>query len=189
MTLMSEIVLEESIWGRELNSSFEDVKGSFGDVGKLAPALTKKNVDFHLNTLTKGYYTKYTDTQSAFAYCGAKLHEIWWAQFNGDKGDADKVIKELGYESSSVLIDLVFEVASDIQGNGWVVVTQDTITSCTNHSWEAFDDVVILIDMWEHSYQSDYGSDKKEYISALINNALSWEAISKRLRTSSFCPF
>lgn len=181
MSLMAEIILEESIWGRELKSTFDDVKDSFGDVDKLAPALSKKNVDFHLNTLTKGYYTKYAETESAFAYCGAKLHEIWWAQFNGDGGEADKVIKELGYENSATFVDLIFEVASDIQGNGWVIVTRDAIISCTNHSWEAFDDVVILIDMWEHSYQSDYGSDKKEYISALINKAISWEAISERM--------
>lgn len=178
---MAEIILEESIWGRELKSTFDDVKDSFGDVDKLAPALSKKNVDFHMNILTKGYYTKYAETESAFAFCGAKLHEIWWEQFNGEKGDVSEVVKKLGHhESVEEFTNELLELADTLQGNGWIVVTNNVITTCSNHSWSDFDAIILLIDLWEHAYQVDYGSDKKVYIEKAID-VISWDVIQSRL--------
>ncbi len=42
-------------------------------------------------------------------------------------------------------------------------------------------DIVLALDMWEHSYMLDYApSAKKEYISAFFAN-LNWEVVAKRV--------
>lgn len=183
MDLIRELLLEASL-DAELDVSFSDVAQDFGELDKLEPTLSTRNVNFHLNTLTKGYFDKVQDTKSPFALCGAKLHAIWWEQFNGEPGDIDGTVKILGYKDAALFINEVLETALQIQGNGWVVVTKDGITACPNHSWDNFDDIILLVDMWEHAYQADYGSDKKAYVERLLEDAISWEAISSRIEAS-----
>lgn len=180
MTLLKEMTLEEGM-SIKLDTTFDQVKGEFGSTGKLNPTLSTQNVKFHLDKLTKGYFDKFEETGSPFAYCGAKLHEIWWDQFNGEKGSADEVAGLLGFDGVNQLIEVIQSSAETIQGNGWVVVTKDAIIPITNHSFTAFDDIVLLIDLWEHAYQVDYKADKKTYISKLIKDGVSWKMIKKRL--------
>lgn len=183
MSILKEMTLEEGM-SMKLDTTFDKVKDKFGSTGKLAPTLSTQNVKFHLNTLTKGYFDKFEESGSPFAYCGAKLHEIWWDQFNGDKGNGEAVVELLGYESVDNLVEAIQNAADTIQGNGWVVVTKDALVPITNHSFAAFDDIVMLIDLWEHAYQADYKADKKTYIKQLIEEGVSWKIVASRLRKS-----
>lgn len=180
MSILKEMTLEEGM-SIKLDTTFNKIKDKFGSTGKLAPTLSTQNVKFHLNTLTKGYFDKFEDNGSPFAYCGAKLHEIWWDQFNGEKGDSEGVVELLGYDSVNNLIEAIQAAADTIQGNGWVVVTEEAITPIPNHSYAAFEDIVVLIDLWEHAYQVDYKADKKTYITKLINDGISWRIVKHRL--------
>ena len=180
MDLIRELLLEASL-DAELDVLFSDVAQDFGELDKLEPTLSTRNVNFHLNTLTKGYFDKFEKTGSTFAFCGAKLHEIWWEQFNGEKGDVSEVVKKLGHhESVEEFTNELLELADTLQGNGWIVVTNNVITTCSNHSWSDFDAIILLIDLWEHAYQVDYGSDKKVYIEKAID-VISWDVIQSRL--------
>ena len=173
MELLREMLLQEKM-SLKLDSTFEQVKKDFGSTGKLAPTLSSRNVKFHLDTLTKGYFDKFEEKGSPFAFCGARLHEIWWEQFNGGSGDASEVVKQLGHESVDDFVEAVQGVAETLQGNGWAVVTKDAIVTCPNHSWSAFDDIVLLIDLWEHAYQVDYKADKMTYIKKVIKDSIAW---------------
>jgi Fe-Mn family superoxide dismutase len=66
-----------------------------------------------------------------------------------------------------------------IQGSGWVYLAQDgKIKTITNHAIK--NDIVLLIDWWEHSFQFDYGSDKAKY----LNNQwkiIDWDYVNTRL--------
>lgn len=180
MNILKEMTLEEGI-SMNLDTTFDKVKDEFGSTGKLAPTLSTQNVKFHLDTLTKGYFDKFEDNGSPFAYCGAKLHEIWWDQFNDDHGDSEEVVELLGYDSVDDLVEAVQGVADTIQGNGWVVVTKEAVTPIPNHSYAAFEDIVMLIDLWEHAYQVDYKADKKTYIKKLITESISWKKVKNRM--------
>lgn len=180
MGLIKELLLEEST-SITLDTTFEQVKQKFGSTSKLQPTLSDRNVKFHLDILTKGYFDKFDEAESPFAYCGARLHTLWWEQFDGDRGDAKDVLPRIGFDSIESLIEAVQGVAETLQGNGWIVVTKDAIVSCPNHSWSMFDDIILLIDLWEHSYQQDYQADKRTYVERVIRDAVSWNIIGGRL--------
>lgn len=184
MKLLEEMTLMEGA-SIELDTTFDAVKKKFGSNAKLEPTLSVRNVKFHLDTLTKGYFDKVKEKGSPFAFCGAKLHEIWWEQFNGEQGESEAALKELGYDNLTSFIDSIVAAAETIQGNGWVVVTKEALVPITNHSFAAFDDIIMLIDLWEHAYQVDYKADKKTYITKLIKNAVSWDVVSSRLNVKS----
>ena len=51
-------------------------------LGELSPVLSKNNVDYHYNVLTKAYVRRYNDKEGDpnFNYGGAKLHNLFWSQ-------------------------------------------------------------------------------------------------------------
>ena len=69
------------------------------NLGDLTPVLSKDNVDYHYNVLTKGYVNRYNSNEgdSKFNYGGAKLHNLFWTQLQKSKGSNNPVgnIKEL----------------------------------------------------------------------------------------------
>ena len=52
--------------------------------GDLEPVLSKDNVDYHYNVLTKGYVNRYNKGEGdpKFNYGGAKLHNLFWTQLH-----------------------------------------------------------------------------------------------------------
>ena len=70
------------------------------------------------------------------------------------------------------------ETAMKIQGSGWVYLsTKGEINTIVNH--EVRDDILLLVDWWEHAWILDYGSDKKEYLKQLWK-IIDWNKISTR---------
>ena len=66
----------------------------------------------------------------------------------------------------------------DIQGSGWVYLSYiGDIKTITNH--EVQDDILLLVDWWEHSYFLDYGPNKKEYLEN-IWKIMNWNHINTR---------
>ena len=71
------------------------------------------------------------------------------------------------------------EEAMKIQGSGWVYLsTSGKIKTIKNH--EKRTDIVFLLDMWEHAFQNDYGSNKSKYLDN-IWRIIDWAAINRRL--------
>ena len=65
-----------------------------------------------------------------------------------------------------------------IQGSGWVYLSQvGTIKTIPNH--EVRNDILLLIDWWEHAFILDYGSDKKKYLKETWK-IINWNVISTR---------
>ena len=71
--------------------------------------------------------------------------------------------------------------AKKIQGSGWVYMTATgTIKTTPNQTWQP--DVVMPIDMWEHSF-TDYIPDpdaKTKYIKGVVD-LINWDAINRRI--------
>ena len=53
----------------------------------LAPVLSKENVDYHYDILSRGYVNRYNNNEgdADFNYGGAKLHNLRWQQFKPAK--------------------------------------------------------------------------------------------------------
>lgn len=154
----------------------------------LQPVLSKQNVDYHYDVLSRGYVTRYNNKEgdADFNYGGAKLHNLWWQQFKPAKESStiDGPIKQTvfaNYGDLKGLADKLVEAAMTIQGSGWVYLTKTgTIKTTPNQSFRS--DVFMPIDMWEHSF-TDYipaKDAKTKYITAVLK-LIDWNKINRRL--------
>lgn len=154
----------------------------------LAPALSKENVDYHYNVLSAGYVNRYNNQEGdpAFNYGGAKLHNLFWQQLKpaAEKSALDGPIEQTvtaNFGNTEGLTEALIEQAKTIQGSGWVYMTATgTIKTTPNQTWQS--DVVMPIDMWEHSFM-DYVPDKDakaKYIKSVVD-LINWDAINRRI--------
>jgi Fe-Mn family superoxide dismutase len=160
------------------------------DKGDLAPVLSKDNVEYHYNVLSRGYVDRYNagEGNTDFNYGGAKLHNLFWAQLQAPRGSnlPQGTIKEFinhHHKSFDVLIEETIKKAMTIHGSGWVIIMKNgEINTIPNQSYKA--NIAIAIDMWEHSFM-DYipaKNAKKKYITNIFK-ILNWSVINDRLNT------
>lgn len=164
--------------------SLEQIKLPYSHTA-LSPVLSQTNIDFHFGKLYKGYVDRYNSGEGdpAFNEAGAYLHDIFFSQFKGPTP-----VRPTGRVSDLInrhygsFIDFKAEfkkVAMTIQGSGWCYLAKNgQIKKISNHAKRA--DIVILVDMWEHSYQTDYSSNKSKYLDN-IWRIMNWSVISQRV--------
>jgi len=154
------------------------------EVSKLSPVLSKDAVDLHYGTLYKNYVKKSLAGEGEFQTAGAKLHTQFFEQFKAPT----TANKPTG--ASEILINKKFgsfedfkteftDTALSIHGSGWVYLsTTGAIKTIPNH--KITDNIAFILDMWEHSYLLDYGSDKEKYIKEMWK-IVNWDTINTRL--------
>jgi len=156
---------------------------------EVSPVMGKATLDLHYNKLAKGYAQRYNDNEgdSDFNYAGAFLHNMWFTQFrevrtnNKPNGPMLPFInKHFGdYEKFKAAF---LEEALKIEGSGWIYLAYNgSIKTIKNH--EVRDDILLLVDWWEHAFLLDYGADKKTYLKELWK-IINWNVISTRLGKS-----
>lgn len=153
---------------------------------EVSSVMGEDTLDLHYNKLAKGYAQRYNDKEGdpEFNYAGAFLHNMWFPQFrevrNNNKPNGPMVgFINKHFSSFDKFKDDVEEVAMQIQGSGWVYLAYDgKIKTIKNH--EVRDDILLLIDWWEHAFVLDYGSDKKAYLRNLWK-IINWNVVSTRL--------
>jgi len=151
----------------------------------LDPVLSEDTIDLHYGKLYKGYVDRYNKGEGDpdFNEAGAFLHSIYFAQFQepGNSKPTGEILEfiEKHFKTFDNFKDKFEVEAMKIQGSGWVYLAKDgSIKTIKNHQIKQ--DIVLLIDWWEHSFQFDYGSDKKSY----LNNQwkiINWNVISSRI--------
>lgn len=151
----------------------------------LAPVLSKETLDYHYNHLAKTYAKKYNNNEGDkdFNYAGYFLHDIYFAQFqkpqdsNSPNGPVLNLIKRR-YGWWRDFKEQFKEEAMKIQGSGWIYMSYTgDIKTIVNH--EVRDDILILVDWWEHSWALDYQADKKAYLENLWK-IMNWSHINTR---------
>lgn len=129
----------------------------------------------------------------AFEFCGMRLHEYYFEQFEHGTQHLDTTshIAKLAvkkYGSIDAFIAHIKTVANT-RGIGWVVVTYDTILDTLHTTFVADHEignlaglpVILALDLWEHAYMVDrIPAQKLEYVDAFFAN-LNWDVITKRL--------
>ena len=158
------------------------------NLGDLTPVLSKDNVDYHYNVLTKGYVNRYNSNEgdSKFNYGGAKLHNLFWTQLQKSKGSNIPVgnIKELiesKHENYKNFKEKLIKEAMSIQGSGWVYLSKSgELKTTPNQSYKT--EILMPIDMWEHSF-TDYipAKDAKKRYLQNVFKIVNWEVINNRL--------
>jgi len=157
---------------------------------ELAPVKSKETLDYHYGTLYKAYVDRYNkgEGDDDFNEAGAFLHNIYFGQLHAPQGsnrpyDASLAFIEQHYKTYDAFRDQVETVAMRIQGSGWVYLARDgKIKTILNH--EIKNDIVLLIDWWEHAWALDYQADKKKYLQN-IWKIINWRTINGVLGQSN----
>lgn len=172
---------------------FEDASKKKHQLDKLAyklsdlePVLSKQNIDWHYNVHSKGYEKSANETGEAFPAAGVYLHNIWWAGLcapksgNKPKDDCSNFIDEKFNDFKTFQAEFE-EAALATKGSQWIALNKSgKIITIDKH--KIVKNLVVLLDMWEHSFYPTYGPDKKKYLKAFWR-IVNWDESAKRLLT------
>lgn len=119
----------------------------------------------------------------SFAVNGVYLHEYYFNVLGGDGQSTGSLAEALIEKHGSIENFLNYFKACGIVARGWVVLAWDTheaklkIYTGDAHNqggvWGAIP--IIVLDVYEHAYFIDYGSDRSKYIDDYFKN-LNWAA-------------
>lgn len=152
----------------------------------LQPVMSKETIDYHYSNLAAGYVKKYNEGKGdpVFNRAGAFLHNIFFPQLMPSKKNNNPTGKVLNlirdnYQTFANFKKEFEKVAMSIQGSGWVYLAKDgKIKTIKNH--QVKNDIVLLIDWWEHAWALDYQSDKGKYLNN-IWSIINWDKVNEKL--------
>lgn len=126
---------------------------------------------------------------------GMRLHEYYFGNMvNGtrvlDKGSSvfQKLTEDFGsFENWAK----DFKAAGMIRGIGWVVLSLDPLAHRTFNTWINEHDLghlagcvpLLIMDIFEHAYITDYGLNRADYIEAFFQ-AIDWDVVASRFNNA-----
>lgn len=178
---IKNVILNESTPSKKLE--LEALPVAYSD---LEPVMSEETIKYHYGKLAKTYVERYNNREGDldFNEAGAFLHNIFFPQLQKPKSNNKPTgkIEEFIRKHFKNLDNLKAEIektAMGIQGSGWVYLASNgKIKTITNHQIK--NDIVLLIDWWEHAWALDYQSDKKKYLEN-IWRIINWEVINTRV--------
>ena len=152
---------------------------------EVSTVLSKETLDLHYGKLAHGYAERYNKKEGdrEFNYAGAFLHNMLFPQYreviNNNKPNGPmKGFIDKHHGSYDEMKSKFEEEAMKIQGSGWIYLSHSgDIKTIKNH--EVRDDILLLVDWWEHACILDYGSDKKNYLKEQWK-IINWNVINTR---------
>ncbi|MEI6042082.1 MAG: Fe-Mn family superoxide dismutase [bacterium] len=128
----------------------------------------------------------------SFEFDGMRNHEYYFEQFEGGPKIIDEqsaLAEKIKETWISVELWLArFKEIAMTRGIGWAVLYFDKKTNTLEQSWVEEQhlghlvgtNVILALDMWEHSYMLDYvPNEKKKYVDAFFQN-LNYSVVEKR---------
>lgn len=118
------------------------------------------------------------------------LHEHYFANLGGDGKPSGGIEKRLAIQHGSFSRWEELFRATGVSlsgGSGWVLLDYNFQISQLHTYWSgnhtqsvAFGQPLLVLDMYEHSYQMDYGAAASKYIDAFFRN-INWDEVNRRL--------
>jgi len=127
-----------------------------------------------------------------FEFNGMRLHEYYFENLGG-KVPLDKsgtLSKQLADAFGSYdAWEQDFRATGAMRGIGWVILYQDDITGDLFNQWINEHEVghlagcrpILVMDVFEHAFITDYGLRRADYIAAFFKN-INWGALESRLK-------
>lgn len=119
------------------------------------------------------------------------LHEYYFDNLGGDGrtgGEIERIIKEQFASQEAWEAEFKQTGMSLAGGSGWVILSYSPRDKRLYNIWSsdhtqglADGRPILVMDMYEHSYQMDYGADAKSYIDAFFKN-INWQQVDDRLK-------
>lgn len=156
---------------------------------------TNKSLDLQARMLKEGKTgtPEYAEIKRrlGWEWNGMRLHELYFGNLGGRGGPvpdgrlADRLAAEFG---SVDAWEKDFRAAAAMRGIGWVVLSLDSESGRMINSWINEHDAghpaggrpLLVLDVFEHAYMTDYGLKKADYVEAFFRN-VDWAAVEARL--------
>ena len=136
-------------------------------------------------------YGKFSELKrrESVPYNGVYLHEMYFDTLGGPASapaaDLAKAIEGSFGSQSNWEEDL--RACAETATGGWVLLTYDRIDRKLHHNqvWEHSNGIMInqehllALDTWEHAFMIDFGTDKKSYLGAFLQN-VKWKVVVDR---------
>jgi superoxide dismutase, Fe-Mn family len=117
------------------------------------------------------------------------LHEYYFDNLGGDGALGGTIKDVINRDFNSIDAwqhDFKLTGQSLSGGSGWVILAYSPRDKRLFNVWSSDHQValaagvpLLVMDMYEHAYQMDYGADANSYISAFFSN-INWEQVNKR---------
>ena len=121
------------------------------------------------------------------------LHELYFANLGGDGIMAGEIKAALAQTFGTIgawEAEFRRTAMSLAGGTGWCILALNLHTGslqnywCGDHSNQSATSIPLLVlDMYEHAYQMDYGAAAARYIDAFFTN-INWEVVNERFGTA-----
>ena len=127
-----------------------------------------------------------------FEFNGMRLHEYYFGNLGGKKplDKSGNLAKKLASAYGSYdNWEKDFKSTGAMRGIGWVVLYQDNITGGLFNQWINEHEVghfagcapILVMDVFEHAFITDYGLKRADYIEAFFKN-IDWQTVAGRLK-------
>jgi len=126
-----------------------------------------------------------------FEFNGMRLHEYYFENLGG-KAPLDKLpalVKKLADAFGSEEAWLKdFKATGSMRGIGWAILYHDAMSGSLFNQWINEHETghlagckpLLVMDVFEHAFMTDYGLKRADYIEAFFNN-VNWDAVKARL--------
>ena len=171
-----------------LKNHFSLYQGYVTNTNKLADLLTAMLKEGRVGT------PEYAELKRRFGFefNGMRLHEYYFENLGGkaplDKAGkfARKVADAFG---SYDAWEQDFRATGAMRGIGWTILYQDNVTGGLFNQWINEHEVghfagctpILVMDVFEHAFITDYGLKRADYIGAFFKN-VNWGVVERRLK-------
>lgn len=156
---------------------------------------TNKSLDLQAQMLKEGKTgtPEYAEIKRrlGWEWNGMRLHELYFGNLGGKAGlnPAEKLGGRIAAAFGSLEAwEKDFRATGAMRGIGWVILYLDPVSGRLFNSWINEHDAghpagclpLLVMDVFEHAYMTDYGLKKADYIEAFFKN-IDWVAVEARL--------
>ena len=125
---------------------------------------------------------------------GMRLHELYFSNLGGDGRSPRGLVAgslERDFGSFEAWAS-EFRAVGAMRGVGWTILYHDPMADRLMNLWidehatyhAAGCTPLLVMDVWEHAFANDYGTDRKSYIHAFMQN-VDWSTVEARLTANA----
>ncbi len=170
--------------------SVEEHIGLYNGYVKNFNAISAKLVEYAADTEKNAHALSELIRRKSFEFDGMRLHEIYFAQFEGGANalDPDSALGKAFTAEYHEYFEPYFKAIGNMRGPGWAMLYWDPVgkTFQAGFSGEQHQGhfvtlpVILALDVWEHAFLLDHGAQGKgAYIEAFFKN-LNWRVVEQR---------
>ena len=171
-----------------LNNHFTLYKGYVTNTNKVMDTLAAMLKDGKVGTPEYAELKRHM----GWEFNGMRLHELYFGNLGGKNAldPAGKLGKKLAQDFGSYETWLQdFKGTGTMRGIGWTILYQDNVSGKLMNQWINEHDVghpagcipILILDVFEHAFITDYGLKRADYITAFFNN-INWKVVEGRLK-------